>query len=299
MSEAAEVKQAADDKLWEQTGKDQASTIAEEVVVPAKEAPVADAADPMAGLPEPTRKLIEGLQTKTAEFDGRFRTVNQQLATAHGTIGNLKQRLDESQVRLQTMTPTIEAVEADKKAAAKAVADAKAQKRKALRERLSDLPDVAELMDEVLPADAEPAEVKAAKPPEVKTEIHTEIKPDAPSHAEQVRVLTLQRELSDKVPGWMKIRNSAEFQAWLPAQSAGVKANAESWDVDAAASVFAAFDKHKSDAATVAKVEADRQARLRRGENIQGRGGPNQTVDTSADALWKQTGRDFEKARSA
>ncbi len=289
-----EVKQPDDAALWEQVQKDRSSTVAEEVIVPEKLA--TDPADPLAGLPEPTRKLIEGLQSTVTDFDGRFKKVNQQLATAHGTIGNLKQKLDESQVNLQKIGPVIETVEADKKAAEKATADALAQKRKALREKLADFPDVIEYLDAVLPADAEPAkEVKAEPKPEPKPE-PTEVESFDP---EERKVLILQRELSDRVPGWMKTRDTAEFKAWLPAQAEDIKAKSNSWDVDEAASVFEAYEKHKSDAAEVARVAKERDERLRRGESPQGRGSSTGNVDPSPDALWNKVSRDRAKARAA
>ena len=275
-----------DDQLWDQTGKDQASTTAETVVDPSV---VVQESDPMAGLPEPTRKLIEGLNTTVAEQTKRLHTVGQQLATAHGTMGNMKQQLDASRGMLEKIAPTIAFVEADKKDAEKTAADTAARKRSELRERLADFPDVLEYLDAVLPADAKPAEV--VKPVDTKAVESTD--PDT------VRLLTLQRELSDEVPGWMKIRDSAEFKAWLPAQNEQVKAAAGSWDVAEAASVFTAFNKHKTDAARVALVEKDRQDRLRRGEGVQGRGTSSNAVDTSDDALWKQTGIDHAKARAA
>ena len=282
-------KKLTDDELWEKTGKDIAATQAADEVVPVAETKVSDVADRMAGMPEPTRKLIEGLEAKTVEQEKRLHTVGQQLAAAHGNMGHMKQLLDESRATLEKITPTVAAVEADRKAAAKVAADAKALKRTELREKLADLPDVVEYLDMVLPADAEPAEVKAVVKPEVVKGLDPE----------ERKVLILQRELSDRVPGWMAKRDSAEWKPWLLAQSAEIKANSESWDVDVAASVFAAFDKHKSDAARVASVEADRQERLRRGEGVKGRGSSTGNVDTSDDALWKKTGVDWAKAQSA
>ena len=283
------------DKLWDKVQQDRAaSTPADEVVVEAAKpgGAVVKTDDPLGSLPEPTRKLIESLQAKTTEYDGRFQKMNQQLATAHGTIGNLKQRLDDSQIKLQTITPTIEAVAAENLVKEEAKAQAKAEKRKAARDKMADIFD-ADVVDELMPlVDAKPAkEVK----PEIKPITEEVVDPNAPDKDTQVRLML---DLTDRVPGWRQKRDSAEFKAWLPAQSADIKAGAVSWDIDEAASVFAAFDKHKSDAAQVAKIEQERQERLRRGESIQGRGGSNGNVDTSADALWQKVQRDRAKQRA-
>lgn len=291
----ADAKQPTDDELWEQVGKDRAATPAEEVVVPDE---TDTAADPMAGLPEPTRKLIEGLQAKTTEQETRLHKVGQQLATAHGTMGSMKQQLDASRVALEKIAPTIASVEATNKAEADAKAAAKATRIKEAREKLNELPEIADYLDLVLPADAKPAMTE--KPAEVKAEKPEKIEPESLDPDER-RVLILQRELSDKVPGWIKKRDSAEFKAWLPKQNADIHARSNSWDVDEAASVFEAFEKHQSDAATVADVERQRQERLRRGEGVQGRGSSTGDVDTGPDALWNKVKRDRarEKAQVA
>ena len=281
MTEAtAEVK--IEDQLWDQVGKDRASTPADDAIVP-----VTNEADPLAGMPEPTRKLIESLNTKTTEQEKRLHDIGQKLATAHGTMGNMKQQLDASRDMLAKFTPVVQDVEARKKAEAETAAAAKATKLKEAREKISEYTELTEYLDLVIPADVKP-EAK----PEVKSE------PES-LNPEDRRILILQRELSDEVPGWMKKRDSAEFQAWLPKQSQDVQAKAQSWEVKEAVEVFKLFDQNTNDAAKIAQVEKDRQERLRRGESVQGRGGSNGNVDTSPDALWNQVARDRAKARSA
>src|SRR3990167_6687577 len=167
------------DKEWDQVSKDrEAQTRAGESDQPVvSEAGKAEAApDPLDGLPEPTRKLIEGLQAKTANYDSRFQKMNQQLATANGTIGNLKQRLDESQVKLQKTDPVIAATEAQKKADEKTAAEARVAKRAAAREKLADVFE-ADVVDELMPADAKPAETQKSSD-EIKKEAKPESKPD-------------------------------------------------------------------------------------------------------------------------
>ncbi len=286
-----------DNELWDQVQKDRSATQAGD---DPDAGAIAEAAlsgetvedDPFAGLPEPTRKFMESLQAKITETDTRFESVSQQLARANGTIGNLKQRLDESQRKFTDLKPTIEAVEADQQAKEKARIADQARRRTELREKISEFPDIAEYLDLVAPADVQPAEVKP------------EVKPEAQQETRQVtederRVLVLQRELSDVVPGWMKTRDSEEFRAWLPKQGNDIKAAADSWDVGQAASVFHAFAKHKDDAAAVAKVEQERAARLRRGEAVQGKGTTG-SGDAGLDD-WDRVARDRarEKARAA
>lgn len=283
-----------EDKLWEQVQQDRAgATTAESNQEPGANA---DAADPLAGVPEETRKLIEGLKAKTEEQDKRLYDVGQKLATAHGTMGSMKQQLDESRKTLEKFAPVVATVEDQKKVAEQQAADEAIAKRKALREKLADFPDVLEYVDSVLPADVKPA---AKDEPKTVVENKTDVVTDAPDAAEKIRVLTLQRELSDRVPGWLKIRETPEFKAWLPAQNAAIKAKCESWDPDESASVFKAFEQHKVDAAKVAQVEKDRQERLRRGESVQGRGGSAGNADTGSDALWDKVKRDRAKAQAA
>jgi hypothetical protein len=277
-----------DEDSWNQVSKDRTSTPADDVIPTAESA----ADDPLAGLPEPTRKLIEGLNAKTAEQEKRLHDVGQKLATAHGTMGSMKQQLDESRNLLAKFAPIAQDVEAKKKTEAEQKAAEKTVKLKAAREKISEYTDITEYLDLVLPADVKPED--NAKPEVVKAEV----KPDSIDPDER-RVLILQRELSDEVPGWMKKRDSTEFQAWLPKQSQDVQAMAQSWEVGEAVKVFKLFDKHTSDAAKIAQVEKDRQERLRRGESVQGRGGSNGNVDTSPDALWNQVARDRARARSA
>lgn len=267
---------------------------------PAGDKPADKAAepDPYAGLPEPTRKLLEGLEAKVSKAEERANIFDRQLGTANGTIGGLKNQLDKSRAMLEALKPTVDSVEASKKADEERKAADKVARRKVHREKALDVLDQ-ELVDEILPeivtppADAKPVEKPAEKPvAKVEEKVAESIDPD------ERRVLILQRELSDRVPGWMQMRKTPEFKAWLPKQpDLLVKAN--SWDVEEAASVFKAFEKHKSDAAKVAQVEKDRADRLRRGETVQGRGSSAGDVDTSPDAVWNQAKRDREKARAA
>lgn len=295
-----------DQQAWDKVGKDRAATQAVDAGVTAEpekdvgkdagEKKEVDPNNPYAGLPELTRKLIEGLDSRLKETEGRFTKVNQQLATAHGTIGNLKQRLEGE---LKKISPTVEAVEAERKAKEMAAAEAKAAKVKDLRGRLSDLPDVAELMDLVLPADAEPAKEVKAEPkaePKKEPERAEDADPNVPDNATMTRLML---DLTDLVPGWRKTKDTAEFKEWLPKQNADIHAKYESYDPNEAAEVFVAFGKHKDDAAKVAKVEAERQERLRRGGGPQGRGSSASDVDTGPDALWNKVKRDRERARQS
>lgn len=281
------------DQLWEQAQKDRKAEVKDDKPEVEAKPEAAKEPDPLDGLPEPTRKLIEGLQARVNEYDGRLSKVGQQLATAHGTIGNLKQRLDASQADLGKIKPTVEAVEAQKKAEAEAKAAEKQAKKKELRENLSDLSDMLEYVDMEI-ADAKPAK------PEQKPEEKKETKPvEAEDGHDDATVARLLVALHEKAPGWKQKRDSREFQKWLPAQSAEIKRKAESWDIDEAASVFTAFDKHIEDAEKVAKVEAERAERLRRGENVQGRGSTQSGNAPSRDDLWEQAKRDREKARAS
>lgn len=288
-----------DDVLWAKAQKDRASTQADDAGPSAEAKEGAHSVDgmtddPLAGLPEPTRKLIEQIQAKTVEQDESLKTVGQKLATAHGTIGNLRKQLDDSLATLRQMQPTVEAVKAQEKEKADTAKAEMAKKKAEVRERLSDLPDVLEYLDMVAPADEKPAvEQKPEQIPEQKPEPARE----APSQ-DEVTVIKLQNALHQKVPGWVQKRDSKEFQEWLPTQSEEIKRRAESWDVDEAASVFQSFDKHMNDAAKVARLDADRQARLRRGETVQGSGTAQTGTDASPDSLWEKAKRDRAKARS-
>lgn len=285
-----------EDELWAQVNQDRASTRAESdepidlLAAPAAAAPVADEADPLAALPEPTRKLIQGLDEKFKKADERIAILDRQLGTANGTIGNLKQRLDESQVKLRAIDPVIEATEAARKAAEAAAATEREQKRAQMREQFSEL---AEYVDMAV-ADAKPAVPAPSQPAEPAAPAATEA--TAP---DTVQILSLQLELSDKAPGWRQTKDTPEFSAWLATQSADVQNKAVSWNVDEIAGVFNSFDQHKKAAVTVAQVEQDRQKRLNRGIGIQGRGSSVGSVDLSEDAAWEKVKRDREKSRAS
>ena len=303
-----ETKQPTDDEGWDKVSKDrEAATSAAEGGTPqGLDKPAAGAEpDPLDGLPEPTRKLIEGLQKTTTEQAERLKNANQQLARVNGTMGSMKQRLDESQAQLKKITPTVDAVQAQKEAEEKAKREAQLQKRKELRERLGDLPDVLEYIDSVIPPpkDDEPAAGATDDGQPKPGEGGAPAKTDAPAESEltpdERRVLILQRELSDRVPGWMKTREEPEFKTWVSSQSADIKAKYESWDVEDAAGVFKAFEKHKSDAAEIARVEKDRQDRLSRGEGPSGRSTTNAKVDPAGEASWDRVTRDRERAKAA
>lgn len=284
------------DKQWDKVAKDRADE------APADAQPAGDgiaateakADDPLAGLPEPTRKLIESLQSKVGESETRFKDMGQKLATAHGTIGNLKQRLDESQAKLTQIEPVVKTVTDAEKAKVDAAAQEKLAKRKALRERLEDLPDIAELYDMVFDGDGKPPKVdeKPVEPGEQQID-RGDVEP--PKHM----VEALREALEERCPGWESKRTSQPFKDWLAAQTDEVKGKLGSWKVSDSASVIEAFDKHVSDSATVSAVEKERQERLRRGESVQGRGGGGKGADGGdPDALWNKVARDRERERT-
>lgn len=291
--------QQTEDKDWAKVQQDALTQASEE----AAETPAGEqkAVDPLADLPEPTRKLVESLDATVKEQAARLHEVGQKLATAHGMMGSMKQRLDASQAELQKIAPTMAAVEAQTKAAEQAKAADIAKRRDLLRSKVKEYPDILgegvpedeldSYLDAVLPADVKPVEAAKLEKREEAAEVDT-----GPTKEE---ILQLQVDLADRVPGWRGISKSSEFQAWLPKQPADVQAKAGSWDVNDAASVFEAFNKQKSDATEVARVEQDRANRLRRGETIQARGSSTGNVDTSEDGLWNQVKRDYAKAQSS
>ena len=281
----------AADALWDQAQKDRASTPADDAA-PAQTAAL-ETVDPLAGLPEPTRKLIEQIQAKTAEQDKALKDAGQKLATAHGTIGNLSKKLDDSLRTLTQMKPAVEAVQAEAKAKAEADAVEREAKRKERRDRLADMPDVLEELDDIR-ADAKPAEVKVDSKPEPKPETEP-----AEPFAEREARLIAERKLSDRHPKWIEVVRGKEFKDWEATQPEAVRALSASDDINDADKLLTLFKKHKDDAAAVAKVEADRQARLRRGENIQGTGTAQAGEKPSTDELWEKAKRDRAKARAA
>jgi len=296
-----------EDKLWEQAQKDrstpaeQAAPVAGKTVDGKPEDKRPDQVDALAGLPEPTRKLIEALQTKQAEQDDIIKKQAQGLATARGTLGGMKQQLDASQEALKRLTPTMEAVEADKKAAAVHAATEKAGRRKAAREALGSILEQ-DVVDEVLP-DVQPGqdEAERARAEEERRKASEAAaltrKTDEPS---DVEVASLLIALHEAHPGWKQTKDSAPFQGWLKTlPTADQQRFNGSFDVPEVVGFFQAFDKHQEDAAKVARLEAERKARLERGENIQGRNSAGTGEAPSKDALWEQAKRDRAKAQSA
>lgn len=280
-----------EDELWVQVNQDRATRAAEGDQPVVADAPAEDT-DPLAAFPEPTRKLIQGLDEQVRKSNEQLAILDRKFGKANGIIGNLQQRLDESQAKLKAVDPIIEANEAAKKTEAEAAAAEREQKRKAARDEAMELaPAFVEYVDLTL-ADAKPA-VPAKE----------EVKPlpaATPAEDDTVRILSLQLELSDRAPGWRKTKDLPEFNTWLASQPEDVRNTVNnSFDVDALASVFHGFEKHKQDAATVAQVEQDRKARLNRGSSIQGRGSSVGNVDLSEDAAWEKVKRDREKSRAS
>ncbi len=292
----------AEDALWNQAQKDRASTQADGAGPDAGTKQVAvqqgdgKTVDPLAGLPEPTRKLIEQIQAKTVEQDKALKEAGQKLATAHGTIGNLSKKLDDSLVALTQMKPVLDAVQIEAKAKADTASAEREAKRKERRERLADLPDVLEELDDIR-ADAKPV-VKQKPEAEVKPEVKPEAKTQQLPEDREVR-LVLERELSDLHPKWIEMVRGKEFKDWHTTQPEAVQALSQSDDIADADKLLTLYKKHKEDAAKVAKVEADRQTRLRRGENVQGSGTAQQGGESSVDALWEKAKRDRAAAKTA
>lgn len=267
--------------------------------------------DPLAGLPEPTRKYFEDLQAKVNAQDERLRSQGQQLAKANGTIGGLKQQLDASQAKLQQITPTVDAVAAEKKVAEEQRRKEIEARKKELREQFSEIPGLNEYLDLiVVGADAQPAKADSTRgKPEQReqqsqagSEWQQRTQADANAGADEppeTERLQLQLELTKRHPDWMDISKTDEFKTWAKAQSAEVKAKIGAWDVEAADAVFKKFKKDQEDAAKIARVEAERQERLRRGSTIQGRGSATTGSDASStDATWEKVKRDREQARA-
>ena len=278
-----------EDQLWEQVNQDRATRAAgEDQVIPNPEA-ASEASDPLAALPEDTRKIIKELDEKVKKSDEQLAILDRKFGTANGIIGNLKQRLDESQAKLKEVEPIIHASAATRKAEAEAEAAEREAKRKAAREAVSELsPEFVEFVDMTV-ADLKPAQPEQAKPAQVTDK----------QERDQVDILTMQLDLSDKAPGWRKTKQEPEFVAWITAQPIEVQQKVGGWDVDEIASVFNSFEKHKNDSATVAQVEKERKERLSRGSSIQGRGSSVGNVDLSADAAWEKVKRDREKLRAS
>lgn len=279
-----------EDQLWEQVNQDRATRAAEEDQVIPNPAAASDANDPLAALPEPTRKLIQEMDEKLKTSGEQLAILDRKFGTANGIIGNLKQRLDESQAKLKEVEPIIHATAATRKAEAESEAAEREAKRKAAREAISELsPEFVEYVDMVV------ADVKPPVQPKPDPLPAQSAQPDK----NQIDVLNMQLDLSDKAPGWRKTKQEPEFVAWISAQPMDVQQKVNGWNVDDIASVFNDFAKHKSDAVTVAQVEKERKERLSRGSSIQGRGSSVGNVDLSADAAWEKVKRDREKSRAS
>lgn len=298
-------KELSADELWEQSKKDrQADAPISADVSPAVEipdaasresAPAADSGpNPLDGLPEPTRKLIESLQSAVTQQDNRFKEVGQQLARANGLIGQMKQQLDGSQARLQEITPAIDDAVAQRKARKDAEAAEKAEKLKTLRSEVPE--DFAEYVDLML-ADAKPAPAAEAKPAIQEVQ--------KPAAEEETPEQITRREVTEEAlnmlhPGWVEDVKGKEFKEWTKAQTNEVQALLGSDSIKDAATMIGLFRKHKNDAASIADEEKQRQDRLRRGEIVQGRSTGTTGVDpATGNSLWEQAKRDRAKRRAA
>lgn len=281
-----------EDELWAQVNQDRATRAADSDQIPPDQDEAAK--DPLAALPEETRKLIEGLDEKVRKSEEQVAILDRKFGTANGIIGNLKQRLDESQAKLKEVEPIIHATAAIKKADADAEAAEREAKRKAAREAVSELsPEFVEYVDMVV-ADVKPVVPVQNQPMQNQPEQQKQV--EAQGDRSQVDILTMQLELSDKAPGWRKTKETSEFAQWLSSQPVDVQAKARGWDVEEIASVFNGYQK---DSATIAQVEKERKERLSRGTTVQGRGSSVGNVDLSADAAWEKVKRDREKLRAS
>ncbi|CAB4145038.1 hypothetical protein UFOVP891_43 [uncultured Caudovirales phage] len=270
--------EAQDEAMWDRVQQDRTSTIADE----------GDQADPLAGLPEPTRKLIEGLTKTVQEQDGRLKEVGQKLATAHGTMGSMKQQLDVSRDLLQKLTPAAESINATRKAEEKAEQDAIAAEREAALEEVREVfPNFVKAFPNLL-TDAKPVKQEVQEPEQAVNQ----------GPVVDPQVVRLQLDLTDLSPGWRAKVATAEYQQWINANPDMKRIADHSLDVKESASVLTAFDKHRSSTQQVAQVEKERQERLRRAEGIRGRGGSTGNMDSSEDALWNKVTNDRAKARA-
>lgn len=278
-------KEPTPDELWTQAQTDRNKAQAgNDEIVDAEGKP-----DPLASLPEPVANLVKEIQAKQAEQEAALKDTGQKLAKAHGTIGNLTQKLNKSLQDLQRVQPVIDDVEQKRKAEQDAAKTAKEARRKELGESMAELPDVKEYI-ELMVGDAKPPEKEAPAKPAAEVET---------PEMREAR-LVAERELSDRHPKWIETVKSTEFKTWLEKQPEDIKALGASDSVDDADQMLTAYKKHKEDAAKVAQVEAERQERLRRGEKVEGeRGSASKDGDTSPDALWNKAKREREKSRSA
>lgn len=277
-----------DDELWAEAGGQRASTQADEDNLGDEGG---DQDDPLAGLPEPTRKLFEQIQAKTAEQEAALAEVGQKLAKAHGTIGDLTHKLNKSLTEFGRVKPVIDAAEAARAKEAQEAEAARKARAAELEESMKELPDVKEYLDIRL-ADVKPAGAPAAPEPQPAA-----AKAEETPEQREARLIA-ERELSDRHPKWIETVRSKEFQEWKAKQPDDIKALGASDSVADADKLLTTFKKHQEDAAQIAKVEAERKERLRRGEIIQGKGSAAKSGDTSQDALWNQAKKDRERQKA-
>lgn len=276
--------QPTDDDLWNQVNEDRSAAGDEE-----DSGNEGNQENPLAGLPEATQKLIKDIQAKTVEQDSLLKEANKKLATAHGTIGNLSQKLNENLKEFARIKPVVEKVESTAKAEEAEAQAKKAARIKELGESMDELPEIKEYLDLQLSGikTAEPAAPKADDKPAEETSEHIRVR------------LTAERELSDRHPKWIDTIRSTEFQTWLSKQPDDIKALGASENVADADTMLTTFKKHKEDATEIARVEAERKERLRRGETVEGVGPGSKGGDPSKDGLWSKVKRDREKAHSS
>jgi len=282
MAETAEqVAATPEDELWAQVEQDRATRAASGSDNEPQEA---NADDPLASLPEPTRKLIQGLDEQVRKSNEQLAILDRKFGTANGVIGNLKQRLDESHAKLKEVEPIISAAETARRAAAESAAREREQRRIEVREAVSDIsPEFAEFVemavDDVRVKPAQEAQAPAVNPDK-----------------EELEEAKLLLAMSQKVPGWWSTRELPEFKKWVSEQPAEFREMAENTrDVGDLASVFAGFDDHKKAAAQISQVENERKERLARGSSIQGRGSSVGNIDLSVDAAWEKVKKDRAK----
>jgi hypothetical protein len=241
--------------MWDQVVTDRHATEAAE-------------APPDNAIPETTKKLlaeIDALKALVSTQGTEIKTVGQQVSKVNGLFGNMKQQV-------QRIVPTVAHVEQERAAAEEAKKAEAAKKRAELRERIADFPDVLEYLDTVVP------------PPDDKPVMQKQASEEEPDLRQQLEIAELRRQLSDEVPGWMRIRDSNEFKTWLAAQPENIRLiPSTSLDVQQSASVFKMFQEQQKKSSDISKIESERQARLNRGQGIQGRGTTAAGVDDGGD----------------
>ena len=271
------------DDLWKKAGEQRAAGQTGEDVTHEEN----HDEDPFAGLPEPTRKLFEQIQAKTDEQDKALKEVNQKLATAHGTIGDLSKRLKDNLAELAKVKPAIDAVTAASKEEEAQRVAAKKVELEELNEQMGEFPIIKKFIDTKF-ADVKPAAVE--KPKQVDEEQET---------PEQLAArLTAERELSDRHPKWIELVKTEEFQNWKKKQPEDVQALGKSEAIEDADKLLTKFKEDQKNTAEVARVAAERKERLERNQNIDGTGAASKHVDTTTDALWQKVKRDRERDKA-